>query len=169
MTDTEPPDPFFCPISYELMRDPVSTADGHTYEREAIEQWFAAGHDTSPSTGGSLPHTQLAPNIALRQAIEAWEDANVARRLLIPRSALTELEERPSAAGSFKTMYRGKLSLQMAGHVLPNAPPEARDAVDVAVLSMRTGAARGRRTRAPVPVALLGAPESQIFRARPRA
>ena len=139
MADTEAPDSFFCSISHELMRDPVSTADGHTYEREKIEEWFAAGHDTSPSTLASLPHTLLAPNIALRQAIEAWEEANIARRLVIPRSALTELEERPSAAGSFKTMYRGKLSLQMAARALPGAPREAHIAVDVAVLSMRAG------------------------------
>ena len=139
MTDTEPPDSFFCPISYELMRDPVVTADGHTYEREQIAIWFAQGHDTSPRTNAVLEHVNVVPNTALRQAIEAWEEGNIARRLVIPRSALTELEERPSAAGSFKTMYRGKLSLQMAGRVLPNAPPEARDAVDVAVLSMRAG------------------------------
>ena len=83
MADTEAPASFFCSISFELMRDPVSTADGHTYEREAIEQWFAAGHDTSPSTGASLPHTQLAPNIALRQAIEQLApvpEAGAARR-----------------------------------------------------------------------------------------
>jgi hypothetical protein len=39
----------FCKIIEELMRDPVCTADGQTYEREAIEEWFK-GHDTSPAT-----------------------------------------------------------------------------------------------------------------------
>lgn len=29
------------------MRDPVIAADGHTYDREAIEMWLR-NHDTSP-------------------------------------------------------------------------------------------------------------------------
>ena len=130
------PESFCCSLTLELMRDPVSTSDGHTYERTAITQWFEDGNTTSPNTNAALEHTSLIPNIALRQAIEAWEDTNIARQLLIPRSALTELEARPSAAGSFKTMYRGKLSLQMAARALPGAP---REAVDVAVLEMRQG------------------------------
>ena len=35
------PADFFCPISLELMRDPVMAYDGHSYERAAIERWFA--------------------------------------------------------------------------------------------------------------------------------
>ncbi|CAN0146708.1 unnamed protein product, partial [Laminaria digitata] len=40
-------DEFSCPITRELMRDPVIAADGHTYDREAIEMWLR-NHDTSP-------------------------------------------------------------------------------------------------------------------------
>ena len=29
-----------CPITLELMRDPVMAADGHTYEREALLRWL---------------------------------------------------------------------------------------------------------------------------------
>ena len=36
------------------MVDPVVTADGHTYERVAIEQWLQM-HDMSPMTGEPLP------------------------------------------------------------------------------------------------------------------
>jgi hypothetical protein len=52
----------------EVMRDPVITADGQTYERAEIEKWFALGN-TSPLTGEELPSTNLLPNIALRQVI----------------------------------------------------------------------------------------------------
>lgn len=62
------PAQFLCPITGELMEDPVTTADGHTFERLAIERWLQA-HDTSPMTGARLIHTQLAPAIALRQLI----------------------------------------------------------------------------------------------------
>jgi ubiquitin len=62
-------DSFQCPLTMEVMRDPVFTADGQTYERTEIEKWFALGNRTSPLTGEELPSTNLLPNIALRQAI----------------------------------------------------------------------------------------------------
>lgn len=61
MADDAPP-AFFCPISMELMRDPVSTADGHCYERANIERWFAQGSRTSPKTGARLSSTTLIPS-----------------------------------------------------------------------------------------------------------
>ena len=68
------PTQFLCPITGELMEDPVTTADGHTFERAAIERWLQA-HDTSPMTGATLAHTQLAPAIALRQLIAEMSQA----------------------------------------------------------------------------------------------
>lgn len=34
------PKSFFCPITRQMMTDPVMALDGHTYEREAILQWI---------------------------------------------------------------------------------------------------------------------------------
>ena len=34
------PDDLCCPISRETFRDPVVASDGHTYSREAIENWI---------------------------------------------------------------------------------------------------------------------------------
>ena len=50
-----------CPITQEIMEDPVVCADGHSYERGSIERWLAA-HGTSPLTGRALPHKALTPN-----------------------------------------------------------------------------------------------------------
>ena len=33
------PEPYQCSISMMLMTDPVTTADGHSYDRANIEQW----------------------------------------------------------------------------------------------------------------------------------
>ena len=66
------PESFFCPITTELMKDPVTTADGFSYEREAITQWFATGQSISPSTGALLDHQHLVPNHALRNAIQEF-------------------------------------------------------------------------------------------------
>ena len=57
-----------CPITQEVMEDPVVCADGMTYERAYIESWLLA-HDTSPLTNQPLASKMLVPNIALKQAI----------------------------------------------------------------------------------------------------
>ena len=65
------PPSFCCPIGRELMRDPVSCADGHSYEREHITRWLSESR-LSPVTGAPLPSPDLMPNHALRNAIEEW-------------------------------------------------------------------------------------------------
>ena len=67
-------DAFLCPITQDFMRDPVVTADGQTYEREAIERWLAKQRMrqlpcTSPLTGEPLKDTKLVPNVVLRGLI----------------------------------------------------------------------------------------------------
>ena len=66
----EAPPSFFCPITQDLMRDPVLIGDGHTYERDAIKQWLA-GHSTSPMTNAPLDEQQrnMVPNHTLRSMI----------------------------------------------------------------------------------------------------
>ena len=59
-------DELLCPITTSLFVDPVVTADGQTYERSAIEKWFASGHSTAPLTGEPLAHTFLTPNVLVR-------------------------------------------------------------------------------------------------------
>ena len=59
----------FCPISLDLMEDPVVDSFGHTYERQKIETWLGFPHITSPMTG--LPYVDgdvtLRPNVAVRE------------------------------------------------------------------------------------------------------
>ena len=67
---------FICSITCEIMKDPVSTMDGFTYERAAITKWFE-DHDTSPLTGLHLQSKSLIPNIALRCAIQEYKKKHV--------------------------------------------------------------------------------------------
>ena len=69
----EVPDALCCPISMEIMRDPVIAADGHTYERSAIEQWLET-HNTSPTTGVELESKQLIPCHRLRSLIQDFNE-----------------------------------------------------------------------------------------------
>lgn len=36
----QPPAAYLCPISHELMKEPVVASDGHTYEKQAITEWI---------------------------------------------------------------------------------------------------------------------------------
>ena len=68
----EMPDHFLCPITNEVMEDPVVAMDGFTYERQAITTWFQR-HDTSPMTRAIIPPT-LVPNIDKRSQIANFGD-----------------------------------------------------------------------------------------------
>jgi len=63
---------FKCPLTGQVMRDPVATCDGQVFERVAIESWFRHGHRTSPMTGMELESFAVTPQPALRAAIEAF-------------------------------------------------------------------------------------------------
>jgi flagellar biosynthesis GTPase FlhF len=73
-----PPPNFICSITHDLMIDPVSAADGHTYERGAIEEWLV-GHSTSPMTGAELEVKMLFPNHIMRGFIRTWQEAQRCR------------------------------------------------------------------------------------------
>lgn len=90
------------------MRDPVSSADGHTYERADIEAWL---RNHSPPTGAKLSNKNLIPDIALRQAIEEWQENNG----MHTNRANIELHNPPTSLGAFKTVYQGLLSLKAGG------------------------------------------------------
>ena len=66
-----PPTAFICPITCDVMVEPVVAADGNSYEAAEIVQWLSKTQ-TSPLTNEPLLHTDLLPNIALRHAIEEW-------------------------------------------------------------------------------------------------
>ena len=58
----------YCPISQEIMTDPVICSDGTTYQREHIQRWLS-DHNTSPLTGLPLDSLHLTPNLILRTII----------------------------------------------------------------------------------------------------
>lgn len=59
---------FCCPLTKATMVEPTIAADGHTYERSAIQGWLTHSR-TSPVTGQPLSHTRLVSNQAARVAI----------------------------------------------------------------------------------------------------
>ncbi len=74
-------DTYICPISYELMKDPVIAGDGQTYERDKIVQWLSQ-HDDSPLTRQPMAKT-LIPNVKAKQTIVELREnkANIETRI----------------------------------------------------------------------------------------
>lgn len=88
----EPLQSFYCPITAEVMEDPVEAPSGHTYERSAIEKWLAEGK-LCPMTLTPLSISMLRPNKTLRQSIEEWKDRNTMIIIASIKSKLSSVEE----------------------------------------------------------------------------
>ena len=73
------PDHFICPISLEIMQDPVICTDGNTYEKREIERWLAT-HDTSPKTNMILFNKTLISNFAIKSGIQKFLAANAPKK-----------------------------------------------------------------------------------------
>ncbi|KAJ0704092.1 putative U box domain, armadillo-like helical, Zinc finger, RING/FYVE/PHD-type [Helianthus annuus] len=70
-----PPD-FCCPLSLELMTDPVIVSSGQTYERGYIRNWIDLGLTVCPKTMQTLVHTNLIPNYTVKALIASWCESN---------------------------------------------------------------------------------------------
>ncbi|KAI3688722.1 hypothetical protein L2E82_46511 [Cichorium intybus] len=66
------PEDFRCPISLELMTDPVTVSTGQTYDRVSIQKWLKSGNLICPKTGEKLATTELVPNLNLRKVIQQY-------------------------------------------------------------------------------------------------
>lgn len=79
-------DAFVCPLTKQVMRDPVTLENGQTFEREAIEKWFKECRESGrrllcPLTLQELRSTELNPSMALRNTIEEWTARNEVAQL----------------------------------------------------------------------------------------
>ncbi|KAG8086631.1 hypothetical protein GUJ93_ZPchr0010g10732 [Zizania palustris] len=66
------PADFCCPLSLELMSDPVIVASGQTYERVYIKLWLDEGFTICPKTRQRLGHSNLIPNYTVKALIANW-------------------------------------------------------------------------------------------------
>ena len=66
---------FICPITHEIMKDPVIDNEGNSYDRSAITNWLQ-NKDTSPITRNYLHISHLKPNRALADTIELFKNSS---------------------------------------------------------------------------------------------
>jgi hypothetical protein len=75
-SDLEIPDEFICPLTLELMHDPVMTRYGNSYERSAILKWVGSGNPHCPLTRRPLHLFDLVTNHQLRFKICQFQKDN---------------------------------------------------------------------------------------------
>lgn len=84
---------FFCPLTKNIMEDPVTIESGVTYERKAITEWFESCSNSvkicCPATGQRLQSKSLSTNRALKTIIEEWKERDEAARIKVARAALS--------------------------------------------------------------------------------
>ncbi|KAI3495091.1 hypothetical protein L1887_37240 [Cichorium endivia] len=74
-SEIEFPQDFRCPISRELMKEPVIISTGVTYERKNIEKWFFSyKKKTCPTTMQSIENFGVTPNHTLKRLIRVWQN-----------------------------------------------------------------------------------------------
>ena len=86
---------FRCPVSLDLMKDPVTLPTGITYDRDSIEKWVEAGSKTCPVTKQVLTNFDMIPNHAIRKMIQDWCVENSSygvERIPTPRIPLSRYE-----------------------------------------------------------------------------
>ena len=110
-SSSQHPARFFCPITQDLMRDPVFTVDGQVYDYEAIRAWFDAGHKTSPNTRLELCSLALVPVYSLR---EEMTEADLGARLVTPSKATPCAPARPRAPTAAATVETNPAGLREA-------------------------------------------------------
>jgi hypothetical protein len=73
----EPPQALLCPITLHLMRNPVMDANGHTFERSAIQRSLVNRPGICPLTNERYPNgdARLTPNRAVCSMINAFKEA----------------------------------------------------------------------------------------------
>ncbi|KAH1081580.1 hypothetical protein J1N35_021341 [Gossypium stocksii] len=65
-----------CKITLDILRDPVITPSGVTYERTVILQHLQKVGKFDPVTREPLDHSQLVPNLAIKEAVRAYLDGH---------------------------------------------------------------------------------------------
>ena len=94
---SDPPEEFLCPITYDVMKDPVISNEGISFERSAIERWLRSAN-RCPISRKPLQRSDLRPNVALRNLIGAW-NTNQKQKALRRRSSSGRQPQPRSSSG----------------------------------------------------------------------
>ncbi|KAL3628141.1 hypothetical protein CASFOL_027187 [Castilleja foliolosa] len=114
MANIEIPEYFVCPISLDIMKDPVTTLSGITYDRGSIERWlFNNTKYTCPVTMQPLTGDKpdiLTPNHTLSRLIKSWSSVNCGPELYLSplhiNNLIGNLQDGPDPKTIIKTLQK---------------------------------------------------------------
>ncbi|KAJ0677947.1 putative U box domain, armadillo-like helical, Zinc finger, RING/FYVE/PHD-type [Helianthus annuus] len=127
------PELFRCPISLELMKDPVILSTGVTYDRESVEKWiFEDGKHTCPVTSVALTSLDPVPNHTIRRMIQEWCVENKAYgfdRIPTPRAPIgsSQVSEILSKIVSMRVKGNAEGVRELVGKIKDMAKESERD------------------------------------------
>lgn len=106
---SEAPPSFLCPVTMELMEDPVIILGSmQTVSRAAARHWFYLGNYRCPVTNVELQNCKTIPNRSLRAAIQEWQQSggkHIKKSFLCP--VTSEILKDPVVmVGSMQTVER---------------------------------------------------------------
>lgn len=70
--DIKAPEIYYCDFSHQLMRDPVISIHGYTFDRAAILKWLALGNNFCPCSGKDMTMQDLISARNLKLEINTW-------------------------------------------------------------------------------------------------
>lgn len=126
------PPSFRCPISSEIMLDPVIVVgSSQTAGRDSVVRWFSIGHTRCPVSNVELQSPFMIPNHALTTAIQEWRASRgkeIPTAFICPLSGqpmsdpVTIMESRQtiSRASALKWTKSGNLRCPVTGKLLYN-------------------------------------------------
>lgn len=144
------PKDFCCPISLDLMMDPVIVSTGQTYDRESITKWMEEGHTNCPSSGQVLTSKRVVPNRALRNLISQWCTVNGVT--YDPPNGINSSDNAAVNAASKAAVEANKATVDLLVQQLDSGSDEAKA---IAARELRLLAKTGRENR--VYIAEIGA------------
>ena len=104
---------FLCPLSGEIMRDPVVDADGNSYERINILVWLD-DRGKSPLTGRLMKKEELKSNQILKDTIEQALEEQKQRNAEMDATGGWQFDAKDEEAGYKEASERTKSGMVQA-------------------------------------------------------
>lgn len=123
------PNHFRCPISLDLMKDPVTLSTGITYDRHSIEAWLDMGNSTCPVTNQELLDDDVIPNHSLRRLIQDWCVANRSlgvERIPTPKIPITTAQASKILSDVFMNPVRARELVEEVGRLAKESEKNRR-------------------------------------------
>ncbi|KAK1571444.1 hypothetical protein Q3G72_017175 [Acer saccharum] len=104
----EPLQSFYCPITLDVMTDPVEISSGRTFERSAIEKYLAEGKKDCPLTLTPLDNLCFRPNKNLQKSIQEWKERNNMITIVSIKAKIQSSEEQevPQSLSKLKDLCK---------------------------------------------------------------